>query len=229
MIPRITQAKLPAAIFCCIIVAPFIRANPEPNATGILQTARVTQMSQDASLTGFLRINSERIPFSLQLADGLIRYRFENPDQEIQLQLAEKEPLLREISSPGSKPMEVNPSDRLRGTAITYEDLSLHFLYWPNPKIIGEDNIRTRSTWKIEVQAPRKRSQYGVARLWIDKASGALMRVEGFDMQGRIAKRFEVISGQKIENQWMLRTMRVEEFEPGTRKVASRTYLEIRE
>jgi len=55
------------------------------------------------------------------------------------------------------------------------------------------------------------------------------MRIEGFDKNGQIAKRFEVISGQKIGDQWMLKTMRVEEFEPGTRRVASRTYLEIRE
>jgi len=229
MIPRITQAKLPRAIICALLVHTSIQANPEPDASEILRTARVTQMSQDASVTGFLRADGKRIPFDLELSGGLIRYRFDDPAQEIQLKLDENEPILREVAPPDSAPREVNPSERLRGTAITYEDLALHFLYWPNPKIIGDDTVRTRSTWKIEVQAPRKRSQYGVARLWIDKESGALMRVEGYDLEGRIAKRFEVISGQKIDNQWMLRTMRVEEFEQGTRKIANRNYLEIRE
>lgn len=229
MIPRRTQAKLPIVAYCILMLPICVHANRAPDATEILKTARVTQMAQEATLNGYLRTKNERIPFSLELSQGRIRYRFENPAQEIQLELAEKEPVLREVTPPATKPSEVNPSDRLRGTAITYEDLALHFLYWPNPKIIGEDTIKTRGTWKIEVQAPRNRSQYGVARLWIEKESGALMRVEGYDMNGRIAKRFEVISGQKIDNQWMLRTMRVEEFEPGTRRIASRTYLEIRE
>lgn len=229
MIRPSTQAKV-LLVLCSTFLQPLTgSAQPEPSAGEILQTARITQMSQEAKLNGYLRLNKERIPFTLELAGGVIRYRFEDPAQEIQLRLDETEPVLRESTPPGSPLKEVNESDRLRGTAITYEDLALQFLYWPRPKLIGDDNIRTRSTWVIEVQAPRTKSQYGVARLWIDKASGALMRIEGFDKNGQIAKRFEVISGQKIGEQWMLKTMRVEEFEPGTSRVASRTYLEIRE
>ena len=41
-------------------------------------------------------------------------------------------------------------------------------------------------------------------------------------------KRFEVESAQKIEGRWFLKQMRIEEFQPGTTKVLSRTYLEIK-
>jgi len=51
--------------------------------------------------------------------------------------------------------------------------------------------------------------------------------MEGYDWRGRLAKRFEVISVQKIEGQWFLKQMRIEELQPGTGKVQSRTYLEI--
>jgi negative regulator of sigma E activity len=64
--------------------------------------------------------------------------------------------------------------------------------------------------------------------LWVDKASGALMRMEGYDQEGKLAKRFEVVSAQKIDNRWFLKQMRVEELQPGTNKVRSRTYLEIK-
>lgn len=228
MIRPITQAKVLMALAFSLSLALPVQAEAEPNAADILHSARVNQMSQEANLNGQLRVGSQRTPFVVNLASGVVRYQFEDPKQEIQLQFSEKEPSLTETTGESSKPTTVNPAQRLRDTSITYEDLALQFLYWPNPKIIGDDNIRTRSAWKIEIQAPRKNSQYGVARLWIDKQSGALLKIEGYDKTGRLAKRFEVISAQKIEGQWMLRTMRVEEFDPATRKVTARTYLEIK-
>ncbi len=228
MIRRSTQAKLPALLICGATFLFSALGQDTPTAEEILQTARITQMSQEAKLSGFLRVGNQRTPFALELDSGLIRYRFQDPDQEIQLQLADSSPILRESTPPGATPKAVDGSKRLRGTSITYEDLALHFLYWPNPKVIGDDNISTRSTWKIEIQGPRG-SQYGVVRLWVDKASGSLMKIEAFDRQGHLAKRFSVVSVQQIEGQWMLKSMRVEEFDPGTRRVANRTYLEIRE
>ena len=40
-------------------------------------------------------------------------------------------------------------------------------------------------------------------------------------------RRFEVISAQKIDGQWMLKQMRVETLDPETKKILNRTYLEI--
>jgi len=54
------------------------------------------------------------------------------------------------------------------------------------------------------------------------------MRIQAFDWQGRLTKRFEVVSAQKIEGRWFLKQMRIEEFEPGTDHVRARTYLEIK-
>jgi negative regulator of sigma E activity len=78
------------------------------------------------------------------------------------------------------------------------------------------------------LHAPSRDSQYSNVFLWIDKASGALMRMEGYDWDGQPTKRFEVVSAQKIDNRWFLKQMRVEELQPGTDKVQSRTYLEIK-
>jgi negative regulator of sigma E activity len=78
------------------------------------------------------------------------------------------------------------------------------------------------------VQGPSRESQYSSVVLWIDEASGALIRMEGYDWKGRICKRFEVVSAQKIDNRWFLKQMRVEQLQPGTNNVESRTYLEIK-
>jgi negative regulator of sigma E activity len=116
----------------------------------------------------------------------------------------------------------------VRGTAVTYEDLALKFLYWPDARILGEEAVRSRRCWKLELQAPSRDSQYSSVTLWVDKNSGALMEMEGFDWNGRLMKRFEVISAQKIDGRWFLKQMRIEELQPSTGKVQSRTYLEIK-
>jgi hypothetical protein len=87
----------------------------------------------------------------------------------------------------------------------------------------------------IELRAPaqnqtRKTSQptpYGSARIWIDEKNNAPLRMEGFDRQGHLLKRFEVISAQKVEGLWMLKEMRIETFDPTTQKVIQRRYLDL--
>ena len=61
----------------------------------------------------------------------------------------------------------------------------------------------------------------------MDKNSGALTRIEGYDRKGRLSKTFTVVEVQKIDGQWMLKQMRVERMDPETRTVTLRTYLEI--
>ena len=53
------------------------------------------------------------------------------------------------------------------------------------------------------------------------------MRLEAYNWQNKLAKKFEVVSAQKIEGRWFLKQMRIEEIDPGTGKVQSRSYLEI--
>ena len=53
------------------------------------------------------------------------------------------------------------------------------------------------------------------------------MRMEGYDSAGKLIKRFEVVSAQKIEDRWYLKQMRVEKIDPKSGKATARTYLEI--
>jgi len=157
-----------------------------------------------------------------------VTYQFDEPPHEIRLRFDEESSELTEAIGLGSKHVPANPTAPVRESAITYEDLSLQFLYWPRPKLLGRETIRTRPAWKLEIQSPRKDSAYGVARLWIDRDSGALLRVDGLNLDGRLMKRFELVSAQKIDGLWVLRSMRVEEFDPETKRIVGRTYLEIK-
>jgi Outer membrane lipoprotein-sorting protein len=208
-------------------------AEPPPSAKDILDSVRLRQTRQQIDLQGQLRQDQPRkivVPFQLTQSGPVVRYLFSDPDEELQLQLGEEDSRLEEISTEGVE-KKIAPAQfdhKVRGMDVTYEDLSLKFLYWPNPELLGSDNIRTRSCWMLQLSSPDRQSQYGTVRLWVDKSGGALMRLEGYDASGQLAKRFEVISAQKIENRWFLKQMRIEQFQPGTKHVQSRTYLEIK-
>lgn len=208
-----------------ILFPEFLQA--EPDAEAILTAARVNPMGAKTGLSAQLRSDAKTTPFQI-LVDGSIRYVFENPAQELILRLEDDAPVLSEKLGGETEPVRRARFDELiRDTGITYEDLALRFLYWKNPVLLGEDVLRTRGAWKIEIQAGKDSSQYGVARVWIDKESGAILRMEGYDREGLLRRRFEVISAQKIEGQWMLKQMRVETFDPSTKKIVNRTYLEV--
>jgi Outer membrane lipoprotein-sorting protein len=204
-------------------------AQPAPSAKEILASVRMMEARQQIDLQGQLRQDNVVVPFHLVQNGPLIRYSFTNPDEVLQLRLGENSSRLDLVTGGDAEQFSASKlKQKIRGTNVTYEDLAFKFLYWPTARVLGEENVRTRNCWKLQLRAPSRESQYSNVLLWIDKASGALMRMEGYDWNAQLAKRFEVVSAQKIEGRWFLKQMRVEELQPGTNHVLSRTYLEIK-
>lgn len=225
------QARSARALALLLVIAPVSSraAEAAPPAKDILAGVRMQQSRQQVELDGQLRENQIIVPFHFTQNGPITRYSFSNPDEALQLRLGESDSRLEEVTRSGAE--KITPAEfnhRVRGTSISYEDLALKFLYWQNARVIGEDSIDTRACWKLQLQAPSRQSQYSSVNLWVDKVSGALMQMEGYDYTGRLAKRFKVVSAQKIEGRWFLKQMRIEELEPGTGKVRARTYLEIK-
>jgi Outer membrane lipoprotein-sorting protein len=204
-------------------------ADVSPSAKDILASVRMMESRQQIDLQGQLRQNDVIVPFHLVQNGPLIRYSFANPDEVLQLRLGENGSRLDLVTDGGTETFTASKlKQKIRGTSVTYEDLAFKFLYWATARVLGEENVRTRNCWKLQLRAPSRESQYSNVLLWIDKSSGALMRMEGYDWSAQLAKRFEVVSAQKIEGRWFLKQMRVEELQPGTTHVLSRTYLEIK-
>ena len=187
------------------------------------------QANQEVDLQGQLRDNGRIVPFRLTQSGGVIRYSFTNPDESLQLRLGAGDSQLEEISREGVDKIS-GPAfaQNVRGTPVTFEDLALKFLYWPNAKVLGEDYINTRRVWKLELTPGALPSQYTRVFVWTEQQSGALMRMEGYDRNGKLAKRFEVVSVQNIDGHLFLKQMRIEAMQAETGKVQSRTYLEIK-
>ncbi len=233
-----------AALVVALLLPAVAAAQRFPDATELLANVRLRQSQQEIDLRGQLRQEAKIVPFHLVQNGPVVRYIFTNPDETLQVRIGINDSRLDEIKRSGSEKI-TQLNEPVRGVAITYEDLALKFLYWPNAHVIGADFIRTRNCWKIQLQAPGGDSQYGSILLWVDKDNGALMRMEGYDSAGKMIKRFEVVSAQgydsagkmikrfevvsaqKIENRWYLKQMRVERIDPQSGRVTARTYLEI--
>jgi hypothetical protein len=206
-----------------------VQGDPPPSANEILASVRMMESRQQIDLQGQLRHDEKVVPFHLVQNGPLIRYTFANPDEVLQLRLGDKSSQLDLVTGAGTKQFEASKlKQKIRGTGVTYEDLAFKFLYWPTARVLGDENVRTRNCWKLQLRAPSRETQYSNVLLWVDKASGALMRMEGYDWNAQLAKRFEVVSAQKIEGRWFLKQMRIEDLQPGTNRVLGRTYLEIK-
>ena len=216
-------------VICVALAALSVFAEPPPSAKDILNSVRMIESRQQIDLQGQLRQDDLVIPFRLVQNGPLIRYTFTNPDETLELRLGENSSRLELVSDAGTEKVGASKlQEKIRGTILMYGDLAFKFLYWPTARVLGEENVRTRKCWKLQLRAPSRESSYSNVLLWVDKASGALMRMEGYDWDAKLIKRFEVVSAQKIEGRWFLKQMRVEQFQPGTNHVEARAYLEIK-
>ena len=202
-------------------------AQEDPNA--ILDQIRLSQARINKPLTGRLRPeDGASIPLQLQLKGSEIDYQFSNPPETLKLQLTDSGSILSDADAAGRQDLSGSKlQEPVRGTDITYEDLSLRFIYWKNAKLNGEQRVRAITCSIVDVQPPSRNTAYSTVRLWIAKDRGALIKAEGFDWQGKLAKRFEIISGQRVEEKTIFKQIRIERINASTGKVVSRTYLEL--
>lgn len=204
-------------------------AAPFPEAKEVLASVRLRQAQQELALEGDIREGPTVIPFRLVQTGPIIRYTFSNPDEALQLRLGDNESRLEQVTKEGVEKISPAQFDhKVRGTSLTYEDLALRFLYWQTGRVTGENMVRTVACWKLEMKAPSRQSQYSNVWLWVGKENGALMKMEAYDWNAKLAKYFEVVSGQKIDGRWFLKQMRIEEKDPATGKTKTRTYLDIK-
>ncbi len=223
---RTFSVKLLLALALFIGVAG--RAEEVPDAQALLATARAAQSSQNWDLVGKLRTGSTKYPLKLTINKRTLRYEFTDNGDALTLRLGDKSSTLEETKA--GKTARVTGggfAERLRDTDISYEDLAMRFLYWPEAKVIGSDVITAQSCWKVEVLPPAKsESQYTRAVLWVGKADSSLMKAESYGMNDKWARRFIVQSGMKRDGYWLLKTMKIESAQ-GRSADPKPTYLEI--
>src|SRR2546423_3217425 len=134
--------KIHSIFLLAIATAASAMAAPAPSAKEILESVRLRQAQQELNLHGQLREGATIVPFRLTQTGPVIRYTFSNPDEALQLRLGENDSRLEKVTREGVEKIATAQFDRkVRGTTVTYEDLSLRFLYWPG-RGTAENEIR---------------------------------------------------------------------------------------
>jgi Outer membrane lipoprotein-sorting protein len=223
------QAKKFILLVLLLWLGQFAGAFAQEDSNAILDQIRFAQARISKPLTGRLRPeDGASIPLQLQLKGSEIDYQFSNPPETLKLQLTDSGSILSDEDAAGRQTLAGSKlQEPVRGTDITYEDLSLRFIYWRNARLNGEQRVRAITCSIVDVQPPSRNSEYSTVRLWIAKDRGALIKAEGFDWQGKLVKRFEIISGQRVEGKTIFKQIRIERIDADTGKVVSRTYLEL--
>jgi hypothetical protein len=206
---------------------------PKPDAAALVREVRLSQAEHSYELTGQLEKGRDKVPLKISKQLGTISFHFTEPAQIISLTLKDNRFELTE-QGPGQKPKELEQKrygEKIGGTDVTYEDISQRFLYWSNPRLLGDEKLRItvlRDTWVVRLDNPRRLGPYGVVKIWIDKESKALLQVEGFDWNGSKVKRVEVIKAQKdkVSGLWLQETMRIETIDQQG-KSKEKTYMKL--
>ena len=208
--------------------SPFGKKLDDLTAEEILRLVRYSYTVQDQDFDARLRKEFGFIPFKLSLKPNYIRLRFDDPPQAIHLDTSADQLLLREVVAGSNAPVPVaRYGEFVRDTDLTYEDLAMRFLYWPKPTIVAQERVKTRPTWKLRLVNPDARGPYRYVDVWVDKASGGMVKMEGYSREEkpRMIKEFEVSHGKKMGDIWIADVIRVRSFEDG--KKQGTTYLEI--
>ena len=106
---------------------------------------------------------------------------------------------------------------RVGGTDLTWLDLTLDFLWWPDVRLDGEGDAKGRACDIIVATPPTPIPGCAAVRMWIDRKLGHLMQVEQLDPQGAPVRKMWVQGVKKTNERWMISEMEVEMMGSGHR------------
>ena len=111
------------------------------------------------------------------------------------------------------------------GTVVTWMDLTLSFLWWPDARTLGTAEVRGQSCYVVDAHAPAgTTAPYASVRMWVDVRASMMLQAEGCDALGDPVRRISVKSFKKINDEWMIKDLEIRDL-----KTDRRTILRIRE
>lgn len=97
-------------------------------------------------------------------------------------------------------------------------DLGLEFLHWPVQLLTKREIKRGESCSVLESRNPNP-PPGGYSRVvsWIDNDTGGIILAEAYDAKGKLLKEFRPTEFEKINGEWHLREMEMENLQTGSR------------
>lgn len=99
----------------------------------------------------------------------------------------------------------------IQQTDISWIDLTLAYLWWPEAVYAGEASIFNFDCDIIDVSAPPEdEGPYASVRLWIARSNNMMLQAEGRDHTGRPIRQLWVRSVRKLDEAWMIKDMEIQ-------------------
>ncbi len=204
--------------------------NADEAAERVLRGARYASTLQHQDLHGVMRKGRMKMPISLFMRGKDIQFLYNTKDggKRFHMRLAkDKFDLFEIIGKKTVKFSDKKISQSINNTDLSFEDLSMRFLYWKNSKIVGEERIKAQKCYKLRLINPERSGNYKIVYAWVHKKYGSLMRVIGYNASGQPLKKFEVTDLMRVGKNYTLKRMRVDSFDPKRGKSVGVTYLEF--
>ena len=210
----------------------------QPDAKQILSAVRGTYGDKSQTFRGEIRprrIGFKLIPLSITLSAKLIRLEFfksnrsdMDVDEVIEFEFVDESyNVKRIINGVSEKINSLKFDERIRSTDLTYEDLVMRFIEWPDPKILGVEKAKGGKAWKIRCTNPDPDNGYSFVDAWISQRSGALVRMNGYNAKNKLVKSFEVDSVQQYKGDWYLEMMNVRTYPTDNKSKPTSSFLKL--
>lgn len=207
------------------------------SADDLLREMRQMMVSQGSrDVVGNIRKKDLRVPFSLSSRGDTIAFQYKEGGawKRFDVHIGDKKADLLLVNQ--GKAVVMAPSSYsqpIAGTDVTYEDLSLRFLYWKGGTILpdsADSRIKGRDCYIVQSANPSPGvGQFASVRLWIDKENGTVWQVDGYGRDGKLKKRFTITSVQRLsDGTWFFKQMKMEVRNPQNEKrTIALDYLEM--
>lgn len=181
---------------------------PVPSVTNILQRIWEHRVPKDFSLKAQLfekREDAVLVDVLIKNLPDEVRTIYRTGGTEL-LVVQSKHELPRYYLS-GTGELKGKQRDaRFANGWLSYYDLGMPFLRWPNLKATGWDRTRGQDCWAVEGTAEGE--PYNRVKIWIQSDYCALLRVDAFDADNTPVKRITIGSFKRLaEGVWVPRSI----------------------
>lgn len=171
----------------------------------ILSGGRLGKLERVCYLDMFLELGDDPAVACYRLSDV-----FGTPFEQMTVSLAEDRASEFEYEAghplrPAAAPSALTP---IRGTDLTWSDLSLLFLGRADGRTARVENLRGRECYVLEFPSNGR----SATRLWIDTQLMVLLQMEESGPDGKLQRRLTVKNIKKISEQWMIKNMEIRSY-----------------
>jgi len=115
-------------------------------------------------------------------------------------------------------PRTITPWMPFAGSDFWVADLGLDFFHWPEQRILKSELRRSRSCQVLESVNPQPApAAYSRVVSWIDSETSAILQAQAYDAAGKLLKEFDPKKVKKVNGQWQLEEMEIDNFQTGSR------------